>query len=124
MERLQGLLLSLKEIKALKGSRICFQRCYIVTYSGLQKLIPVLKEVTQKGNVDLVFDNCASVITVLQWRCFMKAIRKVDANSPCKIKATFIGKKKAVPTVCLAVLLLFGLSLLIIFPIALALTSS
>jgi len=91
-----------------------------VTYSGLKKLIPVLKDVTQRVNVDLVFDNCASLITVLQWAFFMRAIHKVDASSPCKIQAAFIGKKKSVPMICLVVMLFLALCSIIIFPIALA----
>ncbi len=88
---LQTILKNLKEIKSLKFSRIYLRNCDSICYEQLKELAPILREVSQRFSVGIIFDHCfGEEILLHEWKSFVQSIQ--DHNSPNKISAQFIGE--------------------------------
>jgi len=101
-----NLIESIAEINSLKNSRIWLKRGSYNNgnISVLQGLMPSLKKVVQKQNLEIVFENTFSTaITQFKWNSFVSSIQNLHPEN--KIRAKFIGKK-AVSNVMIFVILL------------------
>lgn len=119
--KLQNLLECLAGIESLRDTRVYIKKCHTITYSGLQGLLSPLKEIAQKFNLEIVFDDCLNSITVIEWWSFVKALKKL--SHPHTIRAKFIGNKGRVPPFLVCAIFLLVIVFVVMFPIILTLST-
>jgi len=102
---------TLNKIKSLNDLKIHLKKCDNITGQGFKELVPILKELAQEINLEMIFDNCLDKIKVFEWWSFAWSVRKL--KSLHKIRVKFIGKMQGLLSIFCHCLLFFLVIVLI-----------
>lgn len=117
--KLQNLFERIKEIKALRNSRVEIKKSHTITYSGLQGILSPVKEISKRSHLEIIFDDCVNEITVFDWWSFARALKKMSDSHT--VSAKFIGNKGRIPAFLTCLLLFFVAGFVFLLPIIMTL---
>ncbi len=78
---------SLKDMKSLKDTKICFKRCNDMTYFTLRASLQRAKEAAKAFNLDMKFVDC-KYISVLGRKLFTSSLKNVTSSHTVNVKFT------------------------------------
>ncbi len=94
LNRFHELFYTISEIKSLKNSRILLKECEVPHYVMLKNILPFVKEVGEKGDLTVTFENYRHLFKKSERLLFTKEIQKIKPS--CKIQVEFIEKFRIV----------------------------